>query len=263
MKYALITGATSGIGLEYTRQLAKQGWNIILVSNQVKENRLLMEDIYAEYGVETIPLTVDLSEEDSAQWVYERCQQMNVEVEILISNAGILHFGNLINAKADMIDRIITLHCTTPAKLCNLFAVDMCRRRSGHILLMSSMSAWIPYPTMSLYGSTKVFLKNFGQSLWYELRRYGVSVTTVLPGAVDTPLYKLDDKKRKLLRSIGVMTSAQTLARNALQAMFRRKRQYIPGFLTKVEVLLCRLLPAHGLLPVLKIPAVKRILDRV
>ena len=90
-----------------------------------------------------------------------------------------------------------------------------------------------------------------------------MSVTTVLPGAVDTPLYKLDDKKRKLLRSIGVMTSAQTLARNALQAMFRRKRQYIPGFLTKVEVLLCRLLPAHGLLPVLKIPAVKRILDRV
>ena len=67
MKYALITGATSGIGLEYTRQLAKQGWNIILVSNQVKENWLLMEDIYAEYGVETIPLTVDLSEEDSAQ----------------------------------------------------------------------------------------------------------------------------------------------------------------------------------------------------
>ena len=262
MKYALVTGASSGIGLEYARQLAEKGYRLVIVSNQEEENRRVAEEIHSMYGVEVWPLYADLSQTDSAQKVYDWCQKQVFPIHILVSNAGILHFGRLVNAKEEVIDRIITLHCTTPAKLCRLFAADMSRRREGYILLMSSMAAWLPYPTMSLYGSTKAFLKNVGQSLWYELRPYGVSVTTVLPGAVDTPLYQLDDQKRKLLRGVGMMTSAQILAKKGLRAMFKRKRQCVPGILTQIEVLLCRLFPAHGLLPILKIPIIKRILEK-
>ena len=148
-------------------------------------------------------------------------------------------------------------------KLCRLFGADMAHRGSGKILIMCSMTAWTPYPTMSLYGSTKVLLKNFAQSLWYELRECGVSVTTIFPGAVDTPLYNLDNTTRKVLRTLGVMSSAESIARKGLKAMRRRRRTLVPGLFTKFVVLICRLLPAVALLPVIKIPAIRRILDRL
>ncbi len=263
MKFSLVTGASSGIGLEYARQLAARGHNVIIVSNRREDNESAAESIRCEYGVVALPLYADLSDAASADTIYDWCRTHDAEVDILVSNAGILHCGKLANASPATIDRIVAIHCTTPVKLCRLFAADMRSRREGRILLMSSMTAWTPYPTMSLYGSTKAFLRNFGQSLWYELRDYGVSVTTVFPGAVDTPLYNLDAKMRRRLRRSGVMMSAEDLARKGLRAMFRGRRTCIPGFVTKIEVLLCRIMPAHALLPLLKVPAIARLLDRL
>ena len=116
---------------------------------------------------------------------------------------------------------------------------------------------------MSLYGSTKVALKSFAQSLWYEMRRDGVSVTTVYPGAVDTPLYNLEEKHRKWLRAVGFMMRPEKMARAGIRALERGRRAVVPGLFTKVAVAACWLLPAHGLLPVLKIPAIKRVLEKL
>ena len=261
MKYALVTGASSGIGLEYARQLAGAGHNILVVSNRREMNDAVATGIRDRYGVEAVPVYADLSDPDSAEELYCFCRDMGAEVDILVSNAGLLHFARLSSTDSVAIDRIIALHCTTPVKLCRLFSADMCRRGEGHILIMSSATVWMPYPTMSLYGSTKAFLKNFAQSLWYELRGSGVSVTTVLPGAVDTPLYELDERTRRILRGFGVMMSARKLAETGLRAMFRRRRTCIPGVFTKIVVLLCRMLPARALLPVLRLPFVRRLLE--
>ena len=125
------------------------------------------------------------------------------------------------------------------------------------------MTAWTPYPTMSLYGSTKAMLKNFAQSLWYELRQSGVSVTTVFPGAVDTPLYNLSSSMRRLFCALGVMLSPQSVARKSLKAMHRGRRTVVPGLFTKVAVGACRLLPAVVILLVMKIPAVRRLLNNL
>ena len=148
-------------------------------------------------------------------------------------------------------------------KVCRLFGADMCARGCGRILIMSSLAAWTPYPTMSLYGSTKVALKSYGQSLWYELRGTGVSVTTVFPGAVDTPLYKLADSRRRLLRSLGLMMSPEEVVRKALRAMFRGRRRCIPGLFAKIAICGCKILPARALLLIMRIPAIKRILDNL
>ena len=148
-------------------------------------------------------------------------------------------------------------------KLCRLFGLDMAAKGEGKILIMCSMTAWTPFPTMSLYGSTKVALKSFAQSFWYEMREKGVSVTTVFPGAVDTPLYNLSDSKRRLFRALGVMSSAQSVAKKGIRAMNRRRRRVIPGLFTKIVVAICAVLPAVVLLPVMKIPAIRRILDRL
>jgi short-subunit dehydrogenase len=263
MNYALITGGSSGIGREYARELAAQGWNLIIVSNRSEDNLRVAEELSRQYGVMAEPLYADLTEADAAEKIYDHVQSLGIEVEVLINNAGMLLFSQLVNTPAPQLERIIALHCTTPTKLCQLFARDMAARGRGHILIMSSITAWTPYPTISHYAATKAYLHSFAQSLWYEMRERGVSITTVYPSAVDTPFYKLEDKMRRRLLCCGMMLSAEDVARRALRTMFRRRRRCLPGFWTKLEAAICAVLPAWVLLPIMKIPAVKKILERV
>ena len=263
MNFTLITGASSGIGLSYAEQFAAKGNNIIVVSNQRERNEEVATDIKQRFGVEAVALYSDLSQADAAEQIYAWCKDCNYEVDTLVSNAGILQFGMFLNTKPTMADFITNLHCVTPSKLCRLFGEDMRERGGGRILIMSSMTAWTPYITVSYYAATKAYLKSFAQSLWYEFRPHNITVTTVYPGAVDTPLYNLADKQRKLLRAFGVMMSAERLAKAGIRALERRRRSTIPGLFTKIAVGACWLLPAHALLPVLKIPAIKRILEKL
>ena len=262
MKFTLITGASSGIGAQYARLSGQAGQNLILVSNQPEQLKVLSTQISEQCGVVVHYIDIDLSAADAAQRIYDTTKQWG-SVDTLISNAGVLHFGKFGKTTDNYIDFITALHVTTPMKLCRLFSADMVERGEGKILIMSSMTAWTPYPTMSLYGSTKVALKSFAQSLWYELKGSGVSVTTLFPGAVDTPLYNLSPSARKVLRAVGVMSSAESIARKGLRAMKRRRRTLIPGLFTKVAVAACRILPAATILLVMKIPAVRRLLDRL
>ena len=263
MKFTLITGASSGIGLCYAEQFAAKGENIIVVSNQRERNEEVVADLKQRFGIEAIALYADLSKADSAEQIYEWCKDRDYEISTLVSNAGILQFGMFLHTKPSMADFINNLHCVTPSKLCRLFGEDMCSRGEGRILIMSSMTAWTPFITVSYYAATKAYLKSFAQSLWYEFRPYGVTVTTVYPGAVDTPLYSLDVKQRKWLRAFGVMMSADKLAKAGIIALERGRRTTIPGVFTKIAVGACYLLPAHALLPILKIPVIKRILAKL
>ena len=144
MKYALITGASSGIGLEYARQLAAEGWNLIVVSNRAEENVRVAKELSRQYGVAVEPLYADLTENDSAEKIYDHVQSLGAEVEVLINNAGMLLFSTLCKTSAESLERIIALHCTTPTLLCRLFAARMMERGRGRILIMSSITAWTP-----------------------------------------------------------------------------------------------------------------------
>ena len=105
--------------------------------------------------------------------------------------------------------------------------------------------------------------KSFAQSLWYEFRPHNITVTTVYPGAVDTPLYSLEEKHRKWLRTIGFMMRPEKMAKAGIRALERRRRAVTPGLFTKVAVGACKILPAHAILLVLKIPAIKRLLAKL
>lgn len=263
MKYALVTGASSGMGLEFSLQLADKGYGIIVVSNRPDENLKAAELIKKRAEVDVRVIDADLTASSSAQDIYDLVKQWNLEVEVLISNAGMLLFSTLTRTSLQALDKIMSLHCSTPVKLIRLFGADMQERRKGYILVTSSSSAWMQYPTISHYGATKAFLKNFTRAIWYEFRRYGVGVTTFCPGAVDTPLYKLDAGKRKFFRAIGMMMSPEKAVSLGLNAMFHRRNRCIPGFFTKISVGLCAIAPAWVFLLVLKIPAIKRLFDSV
>lgn len=263
MKYALITGASSGIGRCYAREMAQRGYNIIAVSNQREQLREVATELHSEFGVEVKELFADLSAPDAAKSIFDTCNAEGWVVDTLICNAGMLLFSTLIRTAPERLTTIVDLHCTTTMLLCRYFGEQMKERKEGHILIMSSSTAWLPYPTISHYSATKAFLKNFAFALWYELHRSGVSVTAVFPGAVDTPLYNLSNGKRRLFRTLGVMQSAESIARRGVRAMLRGERRVTPGLFTKFVVGACAILPARVLDILIRIKPVRELLERV
>ncbi len=258
--WALVTGASSGIGAAFSRQLAEEGWSLVMVSNRAEECDGLAAQLHERYGVEAKSLCLDLTLPDAADRLYAWCCAKGLVVDVFINNAGMLLFGVLERSNPEQVERIVALHCATPTQLCRLFGAEMAARGRGYILLVSSITAWMPYPTVSAYAASKAYLKSLGQSLWYEMRGRGVGVTTLFPSAVDTPLYDLDDRMRCRLRRFGLMLTPEEVARKGLKALFARRRRVIPGFWAKGLVAVCALLPAWALLPVLKLPIVKRIM---
>ncbi len=261
-RWALITGASSGIGAAFARQLACEGWNLAMVSNRREENNRLAATLEQDYGITAKTLCLDLTTPTAAEELYHWARGWEIEPEVLISNAGMLQFGLVERCDTAQLGAITALHCTTPAQLCRLFGADMAARGAGYILLVSSITAWMPYPTIAAYAATKSFLKSFGESLRYELHNQGVGVTTLFPSAVDTPLYNLNEKQRRRLRRLGVMLSPEEVARRALKALFARRRRALPGLLTKLIVAICTVMPHWLLWPILKLPIVKRIMGR-
>ena len=162
-KYALVTGASSGIGREYAAQLAAKGYDLVMAGNRDEENRAAAREIAARYGVRTLPLCMDLSEPDAAVKLHAETSARGIEIGVLVCNAGVLLFGPLAAAPPERIGRIVTLHCTTPALLCRLYGEEMRRRGEGYILVMSSATAWMPYPTIAAYAATKSFLRTFAR----------------------------------------------------------------------------------------------------
>lgn len=263
MSYALITGASSGIGRCYTHEMARRGFNIIAVSNQQEALNTLQEEIYTTYNVEVVTMFADLAEQNAAKDIFDRCKELDIEVEILICNAGMLLFSTLVNTNPEKLHTIINLHCTTTSLLCRYFGEEMKLKQRGRILIMSSSTAWLPYPTISHYAATKAYIKSFAFSLWYELHRYGVSVTALFPGAVDTPFYNLSNKLRKLFRTLGIMMSAETIAKRGVNAMFRGQRRLTPGLFTKLVVAICAILPARILDIIIRIKPIRELLERI
>lgn len=263
MNYALITGASSGIGRCYAILLAERGYNIIAVSNQEAELSATAKDITERYGVTVQTLCVDLAERGAAKSIFDHTQSQGWQVDILICNAGMLLFSTLVNTAPERLAAIVDLHCTTTTLLCRYYGEVMKARRHGRILIMSSSTAWLPYPTISHYGATKAYLKSFASALWYELHRYGVSVTSVYPGAVDTPFYKLSEKMRRRFVTLGIMMRPETIAKRGIKAMMRGRRRLVPGFFTKLVVAICAILPARVLDLFLRIGPIKRLLERV
>jgi len=244
-KTALVTGAASGIGLAFATQLAKQGYDILIVDLQEDKTNDAAQLIKNNHPVEVHCLTLDLSQPDAPETVYSFCRENNLEIHILISNAGRFVFDAITEIENDTYDAFLQLHVNTPAKLCKLFGKDMKLRREGYILTVSSLSAWMPYPYISIYASTKTFLRTFSKAIHFEFSKYNVGVTTICPGAVDTGLFELKPKWRKVAKRLGIMTTPDSLAKRSLKKMFHKRVTYIPGILNKVGVLLLIIVPVR------------------
>ena len=228
---ALITGGSSGMGLEYASQLTARGYDVVIVSNREEELQKAAEKLSAEFGVKVTPHFQDLGGWDAADQLYAFCKEQELQVDILVLNAGFFFFKELQAADCGLASSMIGLHVNTPTRMCLLFGEDMKRAGKGSIIVMSSMAAAIPAPGITVYSATKAYLKSFGRSLYYEMKPYGVGVTTVLPAAIATPLYKLSDKLMNLGVKTRLIRTPQSLVRRALRGMDKGRKTVKPGLM--------------------------------
>ncbi len=251
--WALVTGAGSGIGRGYANRLAKLGYNVILVGN----NRAPLEQVQKEIettatGIEVRTLSIDLARMEAADELYDTVKSWGIEIEVLINNAGIFSFCDILNTPIERIERMTLLHDMTLAKNCRRFGKDMVARGRGYILNMSSYSVWMPWPGMALYTATKAYVRSFTKAFSREMRPQGVRVTAVCPAGVATDLYGLSSRWQKIGRRLGVLISPDSCARRGLQALWRGKKCIVPDWWNRLWIPLCMAVPMWMLQPIRK-----------
>ena len=242
--FAIVTGASSGMGLEFARQLGTKGYNLLIVSNEEAIHARADELRTLYPALEIIPLVMDLGQQSAARELYEYTQKNEIEVEVLVNNAGVYHDRDILDDSEAFTSLIMNLHMYTPAMLCYLFGQDMKARRKGYILNVCSVTDKMAAQRLGTYGGTKAFLSHFTRALHIELRPYGVHVTNVRPGAVDTGLYNIKPVFTKIGKCLGIIVSPQTLVRRALRAMFRgRSQTTVPTIFWRALTFIIGLMP--------------------
>ncbi len=245
IKYAIITGAASGMGRCYALQLAEMGYGVLLVDINGEAAQELSKQISHKFGVPAPVMCIDLTLSDAADQIANQCETMGWQVKILINNAGMLVTSAIEDTDPQRLQGIIALHCTTPLLLCRHFIPLMKELNGGFVLNISSITAWMDWPVIGMYGCTKRFVKGYSRELRIECKGSPVSITTAIFGAVDTPLirFPLLMRYRKLLLRFGFMISPEKATRLALKAMFRRKSTLIPCLSDRLVIMLCPMIP--------------------
>lgn len=241
--YALITGASSGCGFEYARIMAQKGYKLLIVSNEeaIHDKALLLRQ---DFGVEVVSLVRNLGVQDAAKELYDYCKAANIQVEVLINNAGVYHDRDFLDDSEAFNQLIFNLHMHTPAMLMYYFGQEMVKRSKGYILNMCSITADIAVQRLSTYGATKAFLSNFTRSVHIELKGKGVYVTNVTPGAINTGLYNIRPWLTKMGLVLGYIVQPDYLARRAVKAMFLgRAKVTVPALWNHILLFFVALIP--------------------
>ena len=212
-KYALVTGAASGMGRKYALRLAERGYALVVVDCQAELLEAAADEICRATKAEVKSLVQDLTADNAVEKLYAETEGQGLEVEVVVSNAGRLLFGGFASASETDIESLLSLHCSVTTRLCHRFGARMRERGRGYLLLMSSTTARMPLPSIALYAATKRYIDTLGSALHDEWANDGVAVTVVCPGAVDTSFYALDEKMRRWLLRLGVMLTPDEVAR--------------------------------------------------
>jgi hypothetical protein len=241
-KTALITGASSGLGVDFARQLAAYGCDLILVARRLERLQELQAEISALYGVSIDCRAMDLVEPDAPQRLYEQLQSAGRRVDILFNNAGRGLYGKLWTQPWDQLYHMLELDMVVLTQMTRLFAADMVTRKFGYILQVASTGAFQPTPTYAAYAAAKSYVLNFGEALHYELRQTGVTCTVLCPGVTRTEFFEVAGQTPTPYQRSTMMDSA-TVARIGITAMLQGRSSVVVGWLNSILALGTRLLP--------------------
>ena len=250
---ALVTGASSGIGAELARELARRGHGVTLVARRKERLTELAEELAAT-GVRAEALDVDLSDRAARAALPPRVAELGLEVDVLVNNAGLSTTGAVSRADVDAELNMIEVDVAAVADLCTRFIPAMAARRSGAVLNVASTAAFQPLPGQAGYAACKAFVLSYTRALGGELRGSGVTATALCPGPVETGFG--DAAGFTEAETHGSMPSfmwedVTAVARAGVDGLDAGRAVVIPGVANRVTALLSRMTPKQVLVPIL------------
>jgi uncharacterized protein len=242
-KFAVVTGGTSGIGYELAKLLAGDGFNLVVVARDTSDLTRIQREFGRDYRVDVIAISKDLFNPEHAFDLYDEIKTMDIQVEILINDAGHGLYGEFVDTDIRKELDIINLNISSLVVLTKLFLRDMVERRSGKIMNLSSIASKTPGPWQSVYHGTKAFVQSFTEAIRSEVKDTGVTITALLPGATATDFFnKAGMQDSKIVRE-GKLYDAADVAKDGYTAMMNGDDMVVSGFGNKVQVAMSAVTP--------------------
>ncbi|MGL5832962.1 MAG: SDR family NAD(P)-dependent oxidoreductase, partial [Waterburya sp.] len=245
MTTALITGASSGIGEAFARELASRNNNLVLVARSQDKLEKLATELNRAYQIKTTVITQDLTINAAGKIVFEAIQAQGLTIDTLINNAGFGDYGAFGDRPLSKMMEMVQLNITAVVELTGLFLPSMQERKNGTIINVSSIAGFQPIPYMSVYAATKAFVLNFSEALWAENQSLGIKILAVCPGPTESEFYDRADfpKTATALKSM-TLASSEKVVQESLKALNKRQSTVVTGGLgNQVIVNLPRLIP--------------------
>ena len=242
MSYALITGASSGIGYELAKLFAIDKHNIILIARREERLKRLSIDLENNYKIKTLVIPKDLSQPQTAQEIYDMLKQNDITVDYLINNAGFIVYGHFSDINWSETYKMIHLHMETLTHLIKLFLPDMLKRKNGKILNIGSTGSFVPGPINAVYCATKNYVLSLSEAIAEELNGTGVTITVLCPGGTKTEFAEKANIKNSSANFFEVM-EANRVAKIGYKALMKGKRVVIPGMFNKIQIFSVRFTP--------------------
>ncbi len=230
--WALVTGASSGLGKEFARALASREYNLVLVARREEPMQVLAAELRQQHAVEVVIEPIDLSAAGSPLDLQNRLDERGIEPSVLINNAAFGLSGEFLSQDTEQLRKMLNLDILTLTELTHLFGKRMAGRRKGHMLLVASLAAYQPDPLLAAYGAAKHFVLAFGIALHIELAPR-VTVTVVSPGLMDTEFNEVSGFRPKAALKPSIVSPTK-VAEAGLKAMFAGKSSLIVGKLNRL-----------------------------
>jgi uncharacterized protein len=253
-KTALITGASAGIGKAFAEELARNGYDLVLVARRRERIEEIGAGLQAAYGITATALATDLSDPHAPVAIFEKLQRDNIAIDVLVNNAGYALSTKFSAESWNTHDMFLNVIVTSVVRLCHLFIPGMKVRGQGQIINIASFVAYMAGTPGDLYVGAKSFIVKFSQSLYLELADAGIQVTVVCPGLTRSEFHDVMGVREDVNKLPGIFwMDAQTVARLGYAAAMKGKPVCIPGLVNKALVFLMRVTPETILLGVVRL----------
>ncbi|RKH13195.1 SDR family oxidoreductase [Corallococcus sp. CA053C] len=237
---ALVTGASSGLGEVFARELAARGMDLILVARSEDRLRALATELASAHGIQAEVIALDLGREGAARELHARCQEKGLRVDLLVNNAGFGTHGAFDSAPFARQHEQVMLNVTALVDASHLFLPDMLARGVGGILNVASIAGFQPVPYMAIYAASKAFVLSFSEALSEENRGKGVRVLALCPGPVKTAFFDVVGTKQA---AVGPMATAEEVVLVGLKALDQGRASVVPGVRNWLQANLTRFTP--------------------
>jgi short-subunit dehydrogenase len=240
---ALITGASSGLGYEFSQLFAQDRYNLVLVARNEQKLSQLANDLISRFSIAVKIIVKDLSDPASPEEIFTELQQDGIAVDILVNNAGFATYGFFSEIDLPTELQMMQVNIVTLTHLTKLFLREMLKRRSGKILNVASTAAFQPGPLMAVYYATKAYVLSFSEAIANEVQGSGVTVTALCPGPTESGFQKRAAMEQSKLVKGRKIPDAATVAKAGYRALMRNQTILVPGLANQLLTFSIRFLP--------------------